>query len=409
MKVLQINTTINSASTGRIAEDIGNLLLLNNHESHIAFGRGNRPSSSKQIRIGNKWDITWHGVKSHLLDRHGFGSKIATQWLVAKIQEIGPDLIHLHNLHGYYLNVEELFNFLKTVNLPVVWTMHDCWPFTGHCSYFTYVDCYKWQTECFHCPNKHAYPQSWWLDNSKNNFYRKKLLFTGLKHMVLVAPSQWLGDHLSCSFLQSYPVKIIHNGINLDLFRPSVNNGAKLKYGIDSRNMILGVASVWQKRKGLDDFIELNSLKNQDAAIVLVGLTPSQIKKLPKGIIGISRTENIKELAALYSVADVFVNPTWVDNFPTTNIEALACGTPVVTYNTGGSPEAIDARTGIVVERGNIQELWRAVETIFEHGKDHFKQECRQRAEQMFSSRDRYDDYYQLYLEMIGRREKAGQ
>lgn len=405
MRFLQINTTVNSGSTGRIAEEIGSLLLSKNHESFIAFGRKKNSSSSNLLRIGNLFDIALHGVKSRIFDRHGFGSPFATKILIRKILEIEPDLIHLHNLHGYYLNIEILFKFLKSYNFPIVWTLHDCWPFTGRCSYFSFVNCYKWKTRCFDCPNKYSYPRSWFLDRSKDNFNKKKQLFTGLNNLVLVTPSQWLADQLCFSFLNTYPKKILHNGIDLTLFRPVPYKEIKSKFGIQGK-MILGVANVWDKRKGLNDFIHLNRLINNDSVIVLVGLKKYQIKQLPKGIIGFERTERIEELAAMYSAADVFVNPTLVDNFPTTNLEALACGTPVVTYNTGGSPEAIDENTGIVVERGNIQELWHAVETILDKGKDHFKPECRKRAEQMFSSHERYNDYYQLYLEMINRSEK---
>ena len=404
MKVIQINTSVNSGSTGRIAEDIGKLMIAMGHKSWIAYGRGNQASVSRLIRIGGKWDMVWHGVITRLFDRHGFGSGAATRNLIARIREIKPDLIHLHNIHGYYLNIRILFDYLRYVGRPVVWTLHDCWPFTGHCTYFDAVDCRKWESGCFDCPNKRAYPQSWWKDNSKENFLNKKRLFTSLRDMVIVTPSRWLGNHVSRSFLSEFPVEVIHNGIDLGVFKASPAEGVKRKYGLGGRKVILGVAGVWQRRKGLDDFIRLHETKIPGSVIVLVGLTPRQIKKLPSGMIGIARTENLEELVALYSAADVFVNPTYVDNFPTTNIEALACGTPVITYDTGGSSEAIGANTGKAVPKGCMGGLISAVKEVLENGKDAYSRKCRKRAERLFDSRRRYQDYFELYMKLIGKK-----
>lgn len=407
MKVLQINTTVNSGSTGRIAENIGKVLINKGHESYIAYGRGNSLSASELIRVGNEWDVIGHGIKSHLFDRHGFGTRKATETLIQQIKEIQPDLIHLHNVHGYYLNIGVLFNYLKFAGLPIVWTLHDCWSFTGHCSYFDFQNCFRWQTVCFNCPNKHAYPKSWLLDNSKNNYQKKKILFTGLDNLLFVTPSQWLSSHLSNSFLEAYPAKVIHNGIDLSVFRPLENEDIRYRYGKGRHKIILGVASIWDRRKGFDAFIQLAKKIDNSDIIILVGLNKKQMKNLPKEIIGIERTENIQELAELYSAADVFINPTWVDNFPTTNIEALACGTPVVTYNTGGSPEAIDQHTGKVVAKGDVAGLWEAVKEILHNGKNIYTVPCRNRAEQLFDGRKRYMDYIELYSQMIDAKKQS--
>ena len=398
--ILQINTTVNSGSTGRIAEDIAKLVMQQGHESYIAFGRGNRPSSSKTIRIGGEWITKMHMLKSRLLDRHGFGSTRATREFVKKLTSINPDIIHLHCIHGYYLNVEVLFNYLKQAGKPVVWTFHDCWPFTGHCSYFDAVNCYKWGSECHKCPNLGGYPKSWFRDNSKNNFHRKKDLFNGISNLTIVTPSKWLADHTKNSFLKEYPVEIIHNGVDLDMFKLR-DNKTKSRYNIRKKNYILGVASVWDKRKGLSDFLRLRDILPKEMEIVLVGLNQKQISDLPNGITVIARTENVTELADLYSCASVFANPTYVDNFPTTNIEALACGTPVVTFNTGGSPEAIDDRTGLVVEKGDIKGLAEAIKIITEKGKGHYAPICRERAERLFNKDERFMDYLQLYESLI--------
>lgn len=398
MKLLQINTNVNSGSTGRIAEDIGKLVMAMGHESTIAFGRGKRPSASQLIRIGGISDFRLHALKTRFLDLHGFGSANATRIFLEKVNALNPDVIHLHNLHGYYLNVELLFNYLKSAHKPVFWTFHDCWPFTGHCSHFDGVNCFKWKTECHHCPNKKGYPTSWFLDNSKYNYHRKKNLFTGIKNLTIVTPSNWLAEHVKNSFLKDYPVKVIHNGIDLSVFQPVEKQEEISKHKLFENAYILGVASIWNERKGLADFFRLREMLAKEIGIVLVGLNQKQITSLPPGITGIARTENISELAALYRGASVFVNPTYVDNFPTTNLEALACGTPVITYNTGGSPEAINENTGLVVEKRDVKGLAEAIIAISDKGKEYYQPLCRDRAEKLFNKEDRFKEYYQLYI-----------
>ena len=397
MKILQINTTVNSGSTGRIAEDIGQTVIAAGHQSYIAATKTNRPSQSEVIYIGTVLDRNLHGLKTRLFDRHGFGSALATLRLIKKINTIDPDIIHLHNIHGYYINVKILFDYLKAVQKPVIWTLHDCWSFTGHCSHFEGVNCYKWKNECHYCSNQKGYPASWFLDNSRKNFNDKKRIFNGLKHLYIVTPSHWLANHVKSSFLKGYPVQVIHNGVDLNTFKPVEEDKILKKYGIPNKKIILGVANTWKKRKALNDLIQLSSLNSGDKQIVLVGLTKNQIKKLPENIIGIPHTENAKELAAFYSAVSVFVNPTRVDNFPTTNIEALACGTPVVTYNTGGSPEAIDEDTGIVVEKGDLNGLVTAIQEIISKGKEHYQPICRARAKKYYNKDERYVDYLNIY------------
>jgi putative colanic acid biosynthesis glycosyltransferase len=407
MKVLQINTAVNTGSTGRIAERIGLILLANAEQSIIAYGRGSQKSASQTIKIGSRLDYQLHGLKTRLLDKHAFGSKHATQKLINKIESLNPDVIHLHNLHGYYIHVGVLFNYLKKANKPILWTLHDCWSFTGHCSYFSFVKCDKWKIQCHHCPLCRRYPESLFIDNSFSNYNLKKELFTGLENMVLITPSYWLRDLLKDSFLKTYPVQVIHNGIDLKKFIPAVkqNETYRKKIGAANRNIILGIASIWDRRKGLNDFVQLAAILNDTEVIVLVGLTEEVIKTLPVNIIGIPRTESMDELVALYNMATVFMNPTWVDNFPTTNIEALATGTPVITYRTGGSIEAIDESTGLVVEQGDIEGLKIAVEKIKAVGKNKYAMACRQRAEAHFNETERFTEYYQLYKTMLSKEE----
>jgi putative colanic acid biosynthesis glycosyltransferase len=406
MKLLQLNSDVNSGSTGRIAEDIGKVLISKGHESYIGYGRGKRPSQSRLIRIGNQWDLINHGLKTAIFDRHGFGSVNATKALIKEIDNIKPDAIGLHNLHGYYLNIEVLFDYLNKLNIPLIWTLFDCWAFTGHCSYFDDINCNKWVTGCFSCPKTKKYPSSYFLDNSRRNFSDKRHLFTKVEKLHIVVHSQWLKGLVEQSFLNIYPVHHIFSGIDLEVFMPVTDNNIRRKYNIVNKKIILGVASIWDTRKGLSDFIKLHKNFPKDYNLVLVGLTQKQIDALPSGIIGIERTESIYDLAALYSAADVFVNPTWQDNFPTTNLEALACGTPVVTYKTGGSPEAIDNHTGLVVEKGDVSGLANAITIILQNSKSTYSISCRERAESLFSNTKRFDDYISLYEKLIGQSQK---
>lgn len=400
MKILQINTSVNTGSTGRIAEDIGRMLIKKGHKSYIAYGNINNNSKSDTVKIGNRIDFLFHVLKSRLFDRHGFGSANATRSLIIQIDRIDPDLIHLHNIHGYYLNSRILFEYLKKKPRPVVWTFHDCWPFTGHCSHFDFVNCYKWQAECHHCPNVHKYPKSLIVDNSRNNFRQKKELYTGLENVTLVSPSEWLAGFLRESFLSDYEIGVIHNGIDLEKFKPAYDKIIMSKYNLKEK-YILGVASNWTEKKGISDFIKLRGILDWHIDILLIGLKPEQISSLPEGVKGISRTENTDEIAMLYSGAEAFVNPTYVDNFPTVNIEALACGTPVITYNTGGSSETIDDDTGIVVGKGNVKGLQSAVSELMLKDRQSLADKCRNRAEVFCNSKNMCEKYITLYEKHI--------
>ena len=401
--LFQINVVANWGSTGRIAEEIGQLAMANGWESYIAYGRGTPKSQSKLIRIGNDWDMYSHAIQTRLFDNHGLASKKTTLHLIEQIRKINPSLIHLHNIHGYFLNYKLLFQYLSNSNIPVVWTLHDCWPITGHCAYFMYVKCNRWINGCYKCPQISSYPQSLFHDRSRNNYKDKKLAFNSLKRMTLVPVSDWLANLLKKSFLQKYPIRKIYNGIDLNVFNPQNKENVRIReqLNITTQYMLLGVASVWDQRKGLNDFTLLREKLSDKYAIVLVGLTDKQIKKLPQGIIGVARTNSVNELAAYYTAADIFINPTWEDNFPTTNLEALACGTPVISYRTGGSVEAIDTDTGITVPPGDIQSLKEAIKTICGKNETYTKELCRNRAIRHYNKYERYAEYINLYHELL--------
>lgn len=399
--LLQINSVVNSGSTGRIAENIGRIAMGKGWKSYIAYARNERPSQSQLIKIGSDWDIKMHGVQTRLLDNHGFASNRATHRFIEEVERIKPIIVHLHNIHGYYINIEILFNYLAKADIPVVWTLHDCWSFTGHCTHFDFIGCDKWKTHCYECPQKKSYPASYLIDNSRNNFSRKRELFNSVKSMTIVPVSNWLGGLVGESFLKEYPIKVIHNGVDLSTFKPMDTESVAKKYNTQDKYVLLGVANIWDERKGLQDFIKLSKHLIDDELIVLIGLSKEQTKCLPSNIIGLERTESVQELAELYSLADVFINPTYEDNFPTTNIESLACGTPVVTYKTGGSPEAFDANTGFVVNQGDIDGLIKVVAEINNKGKNYYFDVCVDRARRMYDKENRFEEYINLYEQLI--------
>ena len=392
MKVLQINSVCGRGSTGRIATDLADILKAGGHRCKVAYGRETVPEKYGDIavRIGTDWDVRLHGVETRLLDAHGFGSRAATARFLDWVREYDPDIIHLHNIHGYYLNVELLFDYLKQAGKPIVWTLHDCWAFTGHCAYFTAAGCTQWKTGCGgRCPQKSGYPQCLGLGQSRRNFDRKRNIFTGVSNLTLVTPSHWLAGLAGESFLREYPVRVIPNGIDLNVFCPTYGDFRK-RHHLEGKILLLGVASVWDDRKGLRDFIKLSGMLDSRYQIVLVGLSKAQLRRLPPNITGISKTADTQELAEIYSAADVFLNPTHEDNFPTTNLEALACGTPVITYRTGGSPEAVDGTCGLVVacKAENIVSMLGRVPNDPEA--------CLARARQ-YDKRQRFQEYLNLY------------
>lgn len=399
MRILQINSVANSGSTGRIAEEIGNVLLEHGHESYIAYGRGGALSTSKLIKIGSVKDVYLHGAYTLLTDKHGFLSKGVTENFIQEVERINPDLIALHNLHGYYIHLPTLFNYINENEMPVVWTLFDCWAFTGHCTYFDDISCTKWQTHCEKCPKYKNYPSAW-VDNSFQNFKEKRRIFTSVKKMEFITHSRWLSELVEQSYLSDYRVNVTPSAINLDLFKP-IASDLRERFNLGSKKIILGCASTWSNRKGYLDFLMLSQLISNEYQIVMVGLNQKELKGLPKNIIGLQRTESIEELAQWYTLAYVFVNPTSQDNFPTTNLEALACGTPVITYRTGGSPEAIDEHTGFVVDKGNVQGIVEKIYELKELNYNIISAACIKRAASLYDRTSRYLDYLHIFNRML--------
>lgn len=357
-KIVHINTFPNKA-TGSIMFSVHNeLQKLDKWDSYVVWGRGRTPKDKvHEYNMQCGWEIMMHGVLSRIFDNTGFNSDYATERLLQKMEYLMPDIIQLHNLHGYYINVKMLFEWIKHRNIPVVWTLHDCWAFTGHCAYFDYANCNCWKNGCHDCVQKKSYPASLVFDNSKLNWLRKKELFN-YKQLHLVTPSIWLHDLVKESFLKKLPCSVINNGIDTDVFKPS-----SINCHICGKFKILGVASEWTPRKGLHDFIQLyRMLNHEQIEMTIVGLTSQQIEALPEGIRGMTRTDNIEQLVSLYQEADMFFNPTYEDNYPTTNLEALACGTPVCAYRTGGCIESVNEGNGFVVEKNELGGVKKIIE-----------------------------------------------
>ena len=391
-KLLQINPVVReNTSTGKIMRALGELAMASGWESYIAYSGardGVPPHSSRLIPVGSKWDLLLHFLATRLFDSHGLASRRATRRFIRQIRELDPDVIHIHNVHGYFLNYPLLAEYLSTSGKPVVWTVHDCWLFTGHCYHYAAAGCDKWKSHCEHCPQKGAFPASWLADRSRRNYMDKKKAFGLLPKLTLVTVSQWMKEEISHSFLGDKPCRVIPNGIDLEVFKPSAGGPGGCYY--------LALASIWLPEKGLEDLASLASLLDRDERLVVVGRLPEGYR-FPDGVETLDRTADARALACLYTGATALVNPTWQDNYPTVNLEAIACGTPVVTYRTGGSVESVTPETGAVVEQGDVRGLLEALHAIRMQGKESYTGRCRSYALSHFSKDDCFRKYISLY------------
>lgn len=386
MKVLQINTVCGHGSTGRNCTELAQVLSAEGHECHIAYGQGTT-SYKNSYKIGTRIENHLHNVCSRLFGNQGYYTERGTRGLVRYIESFQPDLIHLGNLHGNYLNLRIIFEFLAKANIPVVWTLHDCWAFTGKCSHYTVVQCGKWKTTCGKCPIYKQYPPSLFFDRSNAMYEDKKRLFTSIQNLTVVPVSHWLAQEVQQSFLAKYQIVPIYNWINLEIFKPRDRQSVKKtrkKYGIDENTfVVLGVSAGWSDRKNsqtaskLEDFRALQkSLTRHDAIkLILVGKAKDP-NHLPNGALHIPYVENVRELADIYAMADVYVHTSMEDTFGKVIAEAMACGTPAVVYNSTGCPEVVGKGCGHVVEGRNVEQIYQMISEIREKGKAAYTQKC---------------------------------
>ena len=392
MKVVQINTTCGVGSTGKICVGVSRLLTEEGIENYILYST--RSNGYEQgIACTDRREQRMQAAKSRLLGNYGFNSKGATKRMIANLERIQPDVVHLHNIHGHDCDLDTLCAYLKSKRIRVFWTFHDCWAFTGYCPHFTMVGCDHWKTGCHHCPQRREY--SWLWDCSGKNYRRKQAALDGLD-LTVVTPSRWLADVVGESFLRDCPVRVIHNGIDLSVFRPTESDFRE-KHGLTGKRILLGVAFGWDERKGLDVFIELARRLPDSYRIVLVGTDDRVDRMLPDSILSIHRTQDQRELAEIYSAADLFVNPTREENYPTVNMESLACGTPILTFRTGGSPEILDETCGAVVERGDVDALEAEILRICDT-EPYSAEACLTRAAG-FDLHERFREYVHLYVQ----------
>lgn len=405
MRIFQLNTVCGIKSTGRIAAEIGKLVEAEGGVCRIGCGANPVPAAVEHMAFKtlSVFKRKLYSQMIRFLDADTRFNYLGTLRLIREMERFQPDVVHLHNIHGGYLHVKILFRYLQKKNLPVVWTLHDCWPFTGHCAYFDYSGCQRWQTQCHHCPQKRSYPVCIGLDNSRRNHQLKRRIFTSLSNLTMVTPCHWMRQPLSQSCLGKYPVRTIYNGVDLSSFRPQPSH-IRRRYGVEDGCLLLAVAADWDERKGLRYLLDAAARLGSGYHWVVIGLSPEQISALPEGIIGIQHTADVTELAQWYTAADCLVNPSMEDNMPMVNLEALACGTPIATFRTGGCPEAVDEQTGIVVDKADVAGLCDAIRQLTPKTEECVNA-CLQRA-QMFDARKTFEEYLALYRELAGGAQK---
>lgn len=390
--LLQINATANWGSTGKIAEQIGEKALSRGWDSYLAFGRKSTDSRLNLIHVGDKLGVLYHFFCHRFLDREGLASRLATRYLISRIKRINPDIIHLHNIHDHWINYPILFSYLGSISIPIVWTFHDCWAFTGHCAHFITHDCDKWRSRCFHCPSAK------YLDRSSQNYLLKEKYFTAIKDLHIVVVSEWLGNCVRKSFFRDKDIHVIYNGVDLSVFTPFASS-LPYCFKLGKKHTLLGVATSWSNTKGLSDYIELSKRLRDDIQIVLVGLNKNQVASIPKTIVAIPRTRNQSELRDLYVNADIVLSLSKAESFGLTIAEGLACGTPGIVYDNTAQPELISSETGVIVKTGDINALIDAIYHLLDYPLSPLA--CRKRAELYFNKDHSFDKYIDLYNALL--------
>lgn len=364
-KIAIINSVCGIGSTGRIVNDLTLFLRSKGFDARIFFGRNTNDFKAPYAKcFSNLLDFGVHSFEARLFDKSGFSSNHVTHRLITELNCFDPNLIILNNLHGYYINITILFNWIKSKNKKTILVCHDCWNFTGHCAYFDYINCDRWKKQCFSCPLKTSYPKSILLDRSKKNYLLKKQLYSNVENMTIVSPSKWLSCIIGESFLGSYKTVVINNGIDTSVFKRNDGGDFRIRYGIGDKKIILCIANIFEKRKGIDDILTLSNFLDENELIVLAGHLKERARFDNNKILHIKQTDDLKQLVELYSASDVIFNPTYEDTYSNVNMEALSCGTPVVCYKTGGAYEMLDEK--YVIEKGDYKAAYLLMREIFD-------------------------------------------
>lgn len=402
--LVQFNPVANWGSTGRLTEDIGDVVMAAGWESYIAFGRQFNPSKSHLLQVGGKWSVLSHTLKTRLFDRQGFGSYCATKKLLKQFDEIKPDVFQFHNLHGNFLNLPLVLEYATEKDIPIVWSLHDCWSMTGHCSHFISIGCEKWKTGCYKCPLKRKYPNSWLLDSSKRNYREKKALIQAVPRLTIISGSEWLAGIARESYFKGRDIRVIPDGIDTDIYQPR-NNGDEIRkrLGLEGKFVIVATGTDWNEDKGLSDYGKLKNMLSDDYAIVLVGMNEEALAMVPEGVIGLPRTKSPQELSEYYSMADCVMSLSKRESFGLTPVEGFACGTPAIVYDTTALPELITPETGFVAKFLDVEDVKIKVEAMRAKGKDYYSARCREIALEKYDRKVCYEEYMKVYMSYLSK------
>lgn len=401
MKILQINSVYEERSTGRTCKEVEKAVIANGGQCITAYGFGPKRDTPNAYKIGTPFEYYLHGVLGRLTGLNGYFSVFATIRLVHFIKKYDPDVIHLRNLHGFYINLPILFSYLKKSNKPVIQNVHDCWIFTGKCTHYTVNNCYKWKTECdSHCPKcvVHQYPKSLIFDFSRKMFRDKKKWLTSLPNLTIVGVSNWTTEQAAESFLGEHRVMRIYNWIDLNTFKPREENVLS-DYGLNPELFTVVCAGVsWSGTSKYEQLKKLIEMCDANVQFLIIGECLERIDSKNVAYAGyVSGTDN---LAKLYASCDVYVHFSLEDTFGKVIAEALACGTPAIVYDSTSCPEIICASTGRVVQPNDIQAVYNAIGEIKAAGKKAMAKECRDRVEKNFAYQKNVKELITLYEEV---------
>ena len=400
MRILQINAVNAIASTGRNAKELGDFLLTNGHDSIIAYSKGPSIEKDREVIIGNNFDVKFHGLLSRLSGKQGYFSFFSTKKLLMYIDSLAPDVVVLNNLHANYINLPLTLKYLTKKDIATVTVLHDCWFYTGKCCHYTAQGCYKWKESCGDCPQLKKYNKSWFFDRTKKMFADKKKLFSAIPRLAIVGVSDWITEEAKKApvFSNAKTFKRIYNWIDTETFAPRNTNALREKFGLEDKKVILAVASGWSKEKGINTLLEIANKLNDNEKLLLVGNIGSI--ELNENIMHLPATNSVDELAELYSMADVFFQPSLEETFGKVSAEALASGTPVVCFNSTANPELVGEGCGAVVPVGDIDGLYKEIKEILSKGKPDYSKTCREFAEQNFDMKKNLSEYAKLFEEI---------